>query len=61
MSADTILDAVAEMDHRQRKELLGNLLGSLVGDTSPRDRQQILHSVFMGGQRAKPVIDMVEY
>ena len=49
------------MNVAQKKDLLGNLLSSLVADIDPVDRQKLLHDIFVASEDSKPVIEMVEY
>jgi len=49
------------MNVAQKKDLLGNLLSSLVADIDPTDRQKVLHDIFVASDESKPVIEMVEY
>lgn len=50
-----------KMNVAQKKDLLGNLLSSLVADIDPTDRQKVLHDIFVASDESKPVIEMVEY
>jgi len=50
-----------KMNIAQKKDLLGNLLSSLVADIDPGDRQKLLHDVLLTDEESKPVIEMVEY
>jgi len=50
-----------KMNIAQKKDLLGNLLSSLIADIDPGNRQQLLHDIFLTNEESKPVIEMVEY
>lgn len=52
---------LSKMNVAQKKDLLGNLLSSLVADIDPTDRQKVLHDIFVASDESKPVIEMVEY
>lgn len=50
-----------KMNVAQKKDLLGNLLSSLVADIDPANRHKVLHDIFVANNESKPVIEMVEY
>lgn len=52
---------IDKMNVAQKKDLLGNLLSSLVADINPADQRKLLHDIFLTDEESKPVIEMVEY
>ncbi len=50
-----------KMNIDRKKDLLGNLLSTLVADIDPAARQKLLHDVFLTDKESRPVIEMVEY
>ncbi len=61
MTSKRVTVELDKMNIAQKKDLLGNLLSSLVADIDPGDRQKLLHDVLLTDEESKPVIEMVEY
>jgi hypothetical protein len=54
-------EALANLSSRQKKELLGRLLTSLLDDLSDTEKKALFQKIMNEGRQDKPVIEMVEH
>jgi hypothetical protein len=60
MNKDKIDDLFSKMSPVLKKELLNDLVASLLKDVSETDKKQVLQSILAGRTGSGQVIDMVE-
>lgn len=60
MEKEKIGDLLSKLTPALKKELLNDLVSSLLKDVSETDKKQVLQSILAGRQGSGQVIDMVE-
>lgn len=60
MDKDKIDDLFSKMNPASRKELLNDLVASLLKDVSATDKKEVLQAILAGRKGSGQVIDMVE-
>ncbi len=60
MNKDKIGDLFSRMNSASKRELLNDLVASLLKDVSPTDKKEVLQSILAGRQGSGQVVDMVE-
>jgi hypothetical protein len=60
MDKEKIGDLLSKLSPALKKELLNDLVASLLKDVSEKDKKQVLQSILAGRAGSGQVIDMVE-